>query len=241
MGRWLALQGGVYNSKCEVCEYNEWEEVHHQNYDSLDYNNPWYELDEHLLYVCKDCHNEIHIATGKHSSNNEDMEAWLVLLNSELKKKKKIKKEKEKKIKLKIKKKQTGTRNYYERRIARERVENKWNKLSVKEKKEKNLDKYNIELRRNKRIAKKKIEEERIKKVIILEEEEKLLRIEEENKLEEKYKKKEHRKELFILILIYAWISVFIWIIYQCSLVWFWTFVFGIILYNMSQYKWYWW
>lgn len=28
------------NHKCELCRINDWEEVHHQNYDSLDYDNP---------------------------------------------------------------------------------------------------------------------------------------------------------------------------------------------------------
>ena len=66
---------------CELCHVNKWEEVHHQNYDSMDYDNPGNELDEHLLYVCKECHDSIHsLAAWKHSTNQRDMDEWLRLL-----------------------------------------------------------------------------------------------------------------------------------------------------------------
>ncbi len=66
---------------CELCKINKWEDVHHQNYDSLDYNNPGSELDKHLIYVCKECHDHIHIlATWEHSTRQEDMDEWLGLL-----------------------------------------------------------------------------------------------------------------------------------------------------------------
>jgi len=66
---------------CELCKINKWEDVHHQNYDSLDFNNPGNELDEHLIYVCKECHNDIHtLAIWEHSTRQEDMDKWLKLL-----------------------------------------------------------------------------------------------------------------------------------------------------------------
>jgi len=69
------------SSLCEICNFHKWEDVHHQNYDSMDYDNPWNELDQHLLYLCKDCHDNIHkLATWKHSTKQEDMDKWLSLL-----------------------------------------------------------------------------------------------------------------------------------------------------------------
>ena len=92
----------LYTSLCEVCEENKWEHVHHQSYLSLDYENPGSELDEHLLYVCTECHHEIHNATWKHSSENKDMEAWLILWKSHIENQKNIKKEKEEEEKRKV-------------------------------------------------------------------------------------------------------------------------------------------
>lgn len=66
---------------CELCKINKWEDVHHQNYDSLDYDNPGSEVDEHLIYVCKECHDQIHtLAIWEHSTRQEDMDKWLELL-----------------------------------------------------------------------------------------------------------------------------------------------------------------
>ncbi len=201
--------------KCEICNINEWEEVHHQNYDSLDYDNPWQELDEHLLYLCKKCHNDIHtLATGYHSTKQEDLDKWLCML---CKKFKPLSEEEiELKNKLKIKRKEYKIR-----------TDKKWNKLSAKEKKAKNLNRYNIELRRKKRIARKKLEEEKNLKIKL--EKERIFQVEKEKRILEKRKEDEYNNRIlvkfvnllkqsnlvwYLVKLITLWITILFFLIY---------------------------
>ena len=182
------------NSQCEVCKINEWEEVHHQNYDSLDYENPWNELDKHLLYLCKKCHNEIHTVTGKHSSKNQDMEVWLVLIKENLNKEKEAKINKLNKIK---------------------EAEERWDKMSVIEKKEENREKYNIESIKNKEIA---LEKDEKKKKILLQEKankERISKFKEEDFIKKENEKKiEKENKRFELIFSTFLLLMFLWALF---------------------------
>ncbi len=133
---------------CQLCNIKKWEDVHHQNYDSMDYENPWSELDEHLLYVCKDCHEYIHtLATWRHSSHQRDMDEWLKLL-TEINIKKRAKFEEKKRIEEELyRKKQEEEREErekiykeeqrkYEKR-KKEEEENELKRKKEEEKKEK--------------------------------------------------------------------------------------------------------
>ncbi|NDK08897.1 hypothetical protein EOM39_06700 [Candidatus Gracilibacteria bacterium] len=65
---------GLNTNKCEVCCKNKGEHVHHKTYYNIDYDNPGNEKDGDLLFVCIECHEAIHkLATGKHSSNEQDI------------------------------------------------------------------------------------------------------------------------------------------------------------------------